>query len=397
MKILTFTTLFPNTCQPRHGIFVEQRLRKLLKSGRVEAKVVAPVPWFPLRTGPFGQYSTYARVPRHEQRGELDVVHPRYVSIPKVGMSVAPLLLARAMRGTINRIIDEGYDFDLIDAHYYYPDGVAAAMLAQEYGKPVVITARGSDLNLFLDFRIPRQWIKWAEQRASATITVSEALKQRLVAQGVAEDRVGVLRNGVDLDTFHPAGRDAVREKLGVCGKMLLSVGNLLESKGQHIAIESITEFRDARLFVIGEGEQRRSLEELAASLGLRDRVTFVGNISQSQLREYYCAADALILMSAREGMPNVLLESMACGTPVIASNVGGVPEIVHDPVAGIVTGDRSVGALRQALTDLFSRQEDRAAVRKYAEQFSWDETTAGQIELFESLVAGANEARPVK
>lgn len=394
MKILTFTTLFPNTCQPRHGIFVEQRLRQLLKSGCVEARVVAPVPWFPLQAGPFGRYATFARVPAQEMRGELDVIHPRYISIPRIGMSLAPFLLARAMRGTINRILDEGYDFDLIDAHYYYPDGVAAAILAQEYRKPVVITARGSDLNLFMNFRVPRQWIKWAEKRASATITVSEALKNLLVAHGVSEERVKVLRNGVDLDTFHPAGRMSLREKLGINGRTLLSVGNLLENKGHHIAIESITEFQDVHLFVIGEGERRRFLEEFASSLGVRDRVTFISNITQMQLREYYCAADALILMSAREGMPNVLLESMACGTPVIANNVGGVPEIVHEPVGGIVTGDRSVGALRQAITEMYSRQEDRAAVRKYAEQFSWDETTRGQIELFERLTAESYEAR---
>jgi len=390
MKILTFSTLYPNVCQPRHGIFVEQRLGKLVNSGQVSAQVLAPVPWFPLRGKYFGLYGTIASVPVREQRDNLQVLHPRYISIPKIGMSIAPLLLARAMRPVVSRIISEGYDFDLIDAHYYYPDGVAAMMLGREYRKPVVVTARGSDINVFLDYKVPAMWIRWAAMHVNATIAVSSALKDRLVANNVPEDRIVVLRNGVDLEVFSPLDRGLIRKKYGINGRMLLSVGNLIESKGHHIAIEAVARTEDACLTIIGEGAMRKSLAHLAESLGAGNRVTFINNMPQERLKEYYCAADALMLISAREGMPNVLLESMACGTPVIATKVGGVPEIVCGPDAGVVVNDRSVDAVVQAINKLFSRKTDRSAVRSYAEKFSWDDTTHGQLKLFKCVIENA-------
>ena len=145
MKILTFSTLFPNSEKPGHGIFVQTRLRHLVASGQVEARVVAPAPWFPFKHPMFGQYARQAKVPRSEVRFGLQVEHPPYLVLPKIGMNVAPLLLAQAAKPAIGRLIDEGFDFDLIDAHYFYPDGVAAAMLARYFNKPLVITARGSD------------------------------------------------------------------------------------------------------------------------------------------------------------------------------------------------------------------------------------------------------------
>jgi hypothetical protein len=148
MKLLTFSTLFPNAVHPSHGIFVETRLRYLMASGKVESRVVAPVPWFPSGNPRFGRYADYARVPAEEQRHGIQISHPRYMLLPKIGMQVAPWLLARSVKAQIGRIIDEGYDFDVLDAHYFYPDGVAAVMLGKYFNKPVVITARGTDINL---------------------------------------------------------------------------------------------------------------------------------------------------------------------------------------------------------------------------------------------------------
>lgn len=388
MNILTVTTLFPNNYQPRHGIFVEQRLGKLVESGRVQSRIIAPVPWFPFRNRCFGRYSLYADVPVREQRNGLEVIHPRFISIPGLSMYLAPLTLARAMYKAAAMIRYGGYDFDLIDAHYYYPDGIAAVMLARKMGKPVVVTARGSDLNVFLGSAIPRAWIMWAERHVNATITVSAALKDRFMKYGVSGDRINVLRNGVDVSLFRPVDRELVRKELGIEGRLLLSVGNLIEGKGHHIAIAALTRLPEIRLVVIGEGEERDSLEKLAIAHGVKERVTFRGNLPQEQLREYYSAADALVLASAREGMPNVLLEAMACGTPVVATPVGGIPEIVCSPDAGIVTGERSVDAFADAINKLFSRKIDRDATRNHAKNFNWDDTTQGQIELFNRITA---------
>ena len=296
MKILTFSTLFPNAERPNHGIFVETRLRYLVASGKVESRVVAPVPWFPFRHPRFGKYAAFARVPQVETRFGIKVTHPRYALPPKIGTTIAPMMLYHASKNAIQRIIDEGYDFDLIDAHYFYPDGVAAIMLGKYFNKPVVITARGTDISFIPRFPIPRHMIQWAARRANASITVCEALRTALIDVGAEASRTFTLRNGVNLELFHPIDRDAQRRKLGLTGFTLLSVGNLVTLKGHDLVIEA-----------------------LAQRLGVSDRVTFIGMLPQADLRDYYNAADSLVLASSREGWANVLLESMACGTPAVS------------------------------------------------------------------------------
>jgi glycosyltransferase involved in cell wall biosynthesis len=381
MKILTFSTLFPNAEKPGHGIFVETRLRHLVASGKVESRVVAPVPWFPLKHERFGHYGRLARVPREETRHAIRVSHPRYPVVPKIGMNVAPALLAQSVKPAIGRIIDEGYDFDLIDAHYFYPDGVAAAMLGKYFNKPVVVTARGSDITLFPQFRLPRTMIRWAAARANAVITVCNALRDEVVALGVDESRVTSLRNGVDLDLFRPTERKE-NDRF-----TLLTVGHLVPVKGQELIIGALPLLPDVRLVIAGDGPDRKKLEALARALNVLDRVRFLGAVPQPQLREHYGAADALVLASSREGWANVLLESMACGTPVVASRVYGTPEVVAAPAAGVLMAERSATGVAHAVRTLRANYPDRAATRRYAEGFSWDDTTAGQIRVFQQAM----------
>jgi len=382
MKILTFSTLFPNREKPGHGIFVETRLRHLVASGRVESRVVAPVPWFPLPNERFGDYAKLARVPRAEVRHGIPVAHPRYPVLPKVGMNVAPVFLAQTVKPAIGRLIDEGFDFDLIDAHYFYPDGVAAAMLGRYFNKPVVITARGSDITLLPRYRLPRRMIQWAAGRAAAIITVCNALRDEVIALGVDPARVVSLRNGVDLDLFRPTERTPGQPFT------LVTVGHLVPVKGQELIIGALPMLPGVRLVVAGDGPRRGMLEALASELGVAERVSFLGAVPQSQLRAHYGAADAMVLASSREGWANVLLESMACGTPVVASRVWGTPEVVAAPEAGILMAERSPQGVADAVDALRANYPDRAATRRYAERFSWDETTAGQLRLFEQVTA---------
>ena len=392
MKLLTFSTLFPNVQRPNHGIFVETRLRYLLASQQVTSRVVAPVPWFPFSHPRFGLYSTYAKVPATEVRHGIDVCHPRYPVIPKVGMVPAPALLAAAMKSTLARIIDEGYDFDVIDAHYFYPDGVAAVMLGRYFNKPVVITARGTDINLVPQYKLPRRMIRWAASHAAGMITVCNALKDEMVGLGIDGARITPLRNGVDLELFQPGDRAALRTALGMRDFTLMSVGHLEPRKGHELPIQALTEMSDVHLWIAGTGPDRATLEELARSIGVQDRVRFLGPLPQSELRRYYGAADALVLASSREGWANVLLESMACGTPVIASNVWGTPEVVAAPEAGVLMPERTPAGVVAALRQLRAAYPSHEATRRYAERFSWDDTTQGQIELFQK-VAGQGRA----
>jgi teichuronic acid biosynthesis glycosyltransferase TuaC len=389
IRIVTFTTLYPNAAQPAHGIFVENRLRHLVASGRVTSRVVAPVPWFPKALTRLSRaYAGYADVPLIEQRHDLKIIHPRFPTVPKFGMTVAPALLFARSLWTLRRLRVESGDFDLIDAHYFYPDGVAALMLGKALGKPVVITARGTDINLIPRYRLPRAMIRYAAREAAGIIAVSQALKDGLVALGIPMSNVRVLRNGVDLDIFRPMCRSDARTRLGLRERTLLSVGHLIERKGHDLVISALPALPKHFLLVVGEGPERPALERLATKLGVADRVRFLGQIAYEALPEVYSAADALVLGSSREGWPNVLLEAMACGTPVVASNIWGNPEVVAQPEAGELMSQRTTSGVVAAVEKLFQSPRDRAATRRYAEGFSWDETTEGQIQLFSEILA---------
>ena len=386
MKILTFTTLFPNQVKPNHAIFVETRLRHLVASGQVEARVVAPVPWFPFSGKRFGQYGDFARVPASEERFGLPVLHPRYPVIPKVGMNFGPALLANAARATVGRMLDEGYDFDLIDAHYFYPDGVAAVKLGKHFNKPVVITARGSDISLIPNFAKPRKMIQWAAANAAAVITVCDALKTELVQLGADPATITPLRNGVDLQRFRQGDRAGLRREIGLDGFTLLSVGHLVELKGHDLAIGALPLLAGVTLLIAGSGVELPRLQALARELKVEQRVRFLGAVPQPELPRYYGAADALVLASSREGWANVLLESMACGTPVVASRVWGTPEVVAAPAAGVLMRERSRQGVADAVQALRADYPTHDDTRRYAEQFSWDSTTAGQLRIFSAI-----------
>ena len=391
MNILLFSTLYPNAEHPHHGIFVENRLRHLLADSGYSAHVVAPVPWFPFQADRFGRYARLARVPKREARHGLTIDHPRYPVIPRLGMTVAPWLLYRSARRALLRLRKEGHRFDLIDAHYFYPDGVAAALLARDFGLPLTITGRGTDLNLIPRYPLCRRQIAWAANRADGLITVCNALADDLAALGPPRDKVTVLRNGVDLSVFRPdsIGARQLRRERGAVRDgepLILSVGHLIDRKGHNLAIDAMARLGRGQLWIVGSGPEEKRLKALAAAQGVAERVQFLGTFPHDQLARVYSAGDVLVLASSREGWPNVLLESMACGTPVVATPVNGSPEVVRDAIAGTVVGDRTPEALAEGLASVLDRAPDRAAVRRYAEAFSWTETSRGQMALFKAI-----------
>ncbi len=389
LKTLLFSTLFPSSVRTGHGIFVETRLRELLKTGAIECKVIAPVPWFPIAGNRFGLYGKFAATPKFEHRHGCDVFHPRYFLPPRIGMNIAPHTLAMGALPAISRLISEGFDFDLIDAHYYYPDGVAAGIIAKKLGKPFVVTARGSDINLIAEFAYPKKLILETAEQAAASIGVSGALVEKLAELGVSRDKLRMFRNGVDLERFQPENKSEARSKIGLsaASKILLSVGNLIELKGHHIAIDALAKLpEDTYLVIAGTGPEHENLEHQAQQLGLSNRVQFAGHVDNQDLKWWYSAADILVLCSSREGWPNVLLEAMACGTPVIATPVGGTPEIIKTSNAGRLMGERSSKALIAAFEDLRASYPKPQVVREYAERFSWRETSCNQLALFKAI-----------
>ena len=382
LSLLTFTTLYPNARQPNHGVFVENRLRHLVATGKARSTVLAPVPW--LQAG---------GVPAQEQRHGLDVYHPRFLTIPRLGMRILPHLLYRAAAPALQRLIDAGSRFDAIDAHYFYPEGVAAVWLGRRFGLPVVITARGSDVTQFPDYRGPRRMILRAAADADALITVSAGLRDALVALGADGGKITVLRNGVDLRVFSPRDRNAARAAYAVDGPVAVSVGALIERKGHELTIEAMACLPGWTLLIAGVGQQRAALLARAEACGVGGRVRLLGAVPHETLALLFSAADVSVLSSSREGWANVLLESMACGTPVVASPIPGNPEVVRTRHAGLIAAARTPQAIADAVARLAADPPGRAETRAYAEQFGWEETSAGQLDIFWRVCRKAREA----
>ena len=395
IRTVLFSTLYPSAARPQHGLFVETRLRELLRTGQVETQVVAPVPWFPFKSAAFGARAAFARTPSEERRHGVRVLHPRYPLLPRFGMSFAPLGLALGARKALARLRAEGFDFDLIDAHYYYPDGVAAALLSRWLDRPFVVTARGSDVNLISRYAIPRGLMRWAACQAAASVGVSRGLVDGLRALGAPGDRLHVMRNGVDLQRFQPLHTGEARQRLGLPpeARILLSVGHLVALKGNHLLLEAAAMLKARGMpcfvVVVGDGPEKPALEQLATALGLAGQVRFAGAIPNEALQIWYSAADALVLASSREGWANVLLESIACGTPVVATRIPGTDEVVTDEAVGELFSPRAADELAAAVLRLFDRAPARSRVRQYAEGFSWDATSLAQLALFETVLDG--------
>lgn len=392
-RVLVFSTLYPNAAQPNHGVFVENRLRHTLALGGISASVVSPVPFFPFSHPMFGRYAPFAKVPEHEVRHGIEVVHPRYLVIPRLSR-LTPYFLYRTALRLVRNMQKQGRKFDVIDAHYFYPDGVAAAWLGRKLKIPVVITGRGTDLTLIPKDAHAQRKIQGAIAQSSAMITVCEDLRRHLLALGAREDRTLTLRNGVDLQQFTPGDRNAARMQFASSRFTWVSVGSLIARKGHHITIEALARSLDCNLLIAGSGPLRAELELLAGRLGVGHRVRFLGDVPHAALPSVYRAADVMVLASDREGWANVLLEAMACGTPVIATNINGTAEVVKAPAAGRLMTARTPEALLAAMSELRRNMPSSQATRAYAELFSWTQTANANKALLTDIGAAGYAGR---
>ena len=369
-KLLVFSTVFPNASQPHHGIFVRERMRGL--PPEAEVRVVAPTPWFPFVSGLRPGFRP--AVPREEVQDGVRVLHPRYLSIPGILKCLDGVFLFLSTLRTLFRL-RKSFPFEAIDAHFIYPEGLAAVLHGRVFRVPVLITLRGM-LPLLVRYRLRRPQLRFALKRAGRLIAVSGSLKQDAVALGTDPARVRVIENGIDPALFAPLDRVAARRSLGLPehGPLLVSVGTLAPRKGFHLVMEAIAGLRpDLRFAIVGgagaEGAMESELRALAARLGIEDRVIFAGPRVRSELAAWYSAADLFVLASGHEGCPNVVIEALACGTPVVATPVGNIPELLEG--VGIVA-EREVPALAAAISEAFSREWDRDAIRARIEPRTW-------------------------
>ncbi|MDR3212621.1 MAG: glycosyltransferase family 4 protein [Azoarcus sp.] len=376
------SSLFPSSVQPNSGLFVRERMFRVAR--RLPLFVVAPTPWFPYQEW-IREYwkKPYFRpgAPEYEEQQGIPVWYPRFLSVPGVFKNCDGWTMALAAHRRFAAMRHAGH-LDLIDAHFGYPDGYAAILIGRRLGVPVTITLRGSEVRLAHDpFLGPK--LREALMGATKVFTVCESLRQFAVDLGVPGERAEVIGNGVDAGRFRPRDRNAARAALGVPldAPVLISVGWLVEGKGYHRVIEVLPElvrrWPGLVYLIVGggspAGNDRAALEAQIERLGLKETVRFLGELPPGDLPGPLSAADVFVLATRSEGWANVFLEAMACGLPVVTTDVGGNREVVSRPELGVVVPFGEPLALEAALDRALSRPWDRAAIRRYAESNSWD------------------------
>jgi teichuronic acid biosynthesis glycosyltransferase TuaC len=385
LRILTFTALYPNKVNPLQGIFVHQRVRHVALRPDNFVEVIAPVPYFPSWL-PVSRWRQFSLIPRVEEIDGVRVHHPRYPLLPGISMPAHGMLMYLASL-PLARGLHRENQFDCIDAHFVYPDGFAAVRIGKSLDLPVVVSARGTDINLYSSFQLIRPMLRWTLMHAAGAIAVSADLKNKMIALGIPEPKIQVISNGVDTVRFQPFDAKSARKQLGLPeeGAVALSVGSLIESKGHHLLIAAVSKLTarvpGLRLYVIGEGVYRAKLEELIREKRLQERVFLPGNRPNEELHLWFCAANISCLMSSREGWPNVVSEALACGTPVLAASVGGIPEIITSPELGMLVEpnvDSIAAGLEQALVKSWNRDE----IARHSRSHSWD-AVAEEVETY--------------
>jgi teichuronic acid biosynthesis glycosyltransferase TuaC len=384
LRVLTLSSLFPQPHRPSFGIFVERQTAGLAARDDVELEVVAPVglPVWPLSR--HRHYAALGSLPATERWKGLAVHRPRFRVWPRFGEAGAAARMARALLPLLKEIRAR-FAFDVIDAEFFWPDGPAAVRLGKALGVPVSIKARGSDVHYWGQRPRVRKQIVAAAREAQGLLAVSAALKADMAALGMPEERIRVHHTGVDLERFRPVDRAAAKAALGVSGALLVTVGHLLGQKGQRLAIEALARLDDATLILVGDGPDRLWLERRAAAPDVAGGVRMLGARPHHELPSLLAAADVMVLPTEREGLANVWVEALACGTPVVTSDVGGAREVIDRPEAGRLV-PRDPAAIAEAVSAILTDPPDQEKVRAAATRFSWDANAAALYEHLKGL-----------
>jgi glycosyltransferase involved in cell wall biosynthesis len=386
MRLLVVTNLFPNPLEPLRSTFNERQIAALARTAPLS--VVCPVSWRAKLA--YRSAGTLARLRACREWNGIPVRYPTYYYVPGVmawsrGWTMTASILGECL-AAVRRDRPQA-----ILATWAFPDGFAAVVVGRLTGLPVVIKVHGTDVENLTVGALRRRLSIWALARARRVVSVSRHLRDELVGHGIPADRVAIVHNGVDAETFQARDRSEARRELGtpLDARIVLFVGSLKVDKGVldlfDPRVVEAAQVAGARIVIIGDGPLRRQCEREIAQRSLESRVALLGGQRPAQIAEWMNAADCLCLPSHHEGRPNVILEALCCGLPVLATGVGGIPEIVNEQ-NGILVGARRPGELARGITAFFARQWDRAAVRRTSPARSWAASAAA----LEKEIAGS-------
>lgn len=377
MKVLLITNLFPNKMEPNRGIFVKQSAVHLAKL--CELVVVAPVNWFPPLLKWPKSMATLRETPREETIDGIRVLHPRWFAVPSFTRLFNGFLMFFGLISCVQRLKNE-FDFDVIYAHWLFPDGFAASLISLIVDKPLLLHAHGCDVNHYFNDRARKLMIMNAIGRARGVSVVSRQIRERLINAGVPAGKISFIPNGIDRSLFRPIPMYEARKKLDLSPEefIFLFIGSFEMVKGVDVLIKALAgclravRRDDVRLYLVGHGSREGLMRALVSEYAISDKVHFVGSVQHTLIPLWMNAANILCLPSIREGIPNVVLESQSCGRPVIASRVGGIPDIINSEDYGLLALPNNVFSLSDALVHGLTKPWDDSVIIMNPMLMSW-------------------------
>lgn len=400
MDVIVLSHMYPKSYSPYGGIFVHEQvaaIKKHLSNGSVT--VISPVPWSPRCLWIRKKWRVYGQAEEKKQEEGIMVYCPRYLVIPGrfffpmqgIFIFISIILLMKKLIKNKPNVI--------LHTHTILPDGLAGIFVKKIFKLPHICTIHGSDINIRPhESKITFLLTRYALKRCDRIVTVSNKLKEKV--QLIAGDlqNISVIYNGADGEKFRPMPKDVVKRRLGIKGnsRIVIFIGNLLPIKGVGYLIRAFSDFLkqhkndNFKLFLIGSGQEREKLVELTKRLDVEANVVFLGRKPHEEIPLWLNIADILVLPSSSEGFPTIIPEAFMCEIPVVASNVGGIPEIIIDGKTGILTKPGDIAGITEGLNLSIKktfRERLILEVRKYSQRFTWSVSASEMLIIYENLL----------
>lgn len=377
---MVVTNLYPNCNEENRGVFIRQLVERL--AGEFEISVICPIPWRPKFL-----VNSSQDIPKQDVINGIKVEYPRHLVIPKMMRFSYGWLMYLALLPVLKRM-HKTSSIDLISAHWLYPDAFGAMKAAKKIHIPIVVHALGCDINEYSKYWLRRIQISQVLKTSDRVVVKSGDLAIQAKRLGAPINNIRTIMNGVDKDKFYPRSMIEARNEIGLSSstKYLLFVGNLQVEKGLVFLLKALPKVveLDFKLLVVGTGPQEKMMCELVESLGISSNVVFLGSLRHDQIPIYLNAVDALCLPSLREGCPNIVLESLSCGTPVLASNVGAVSAMITDSKKGIIVAPEDSSAISDNIPRILALKNENI-VDFYWQ--NWEENAQAITEVFNELI----------
>lgn len=391
MKILFVSSQFPNSIQPDLGVFSLQVVKQF--AVKDEIQVIAPLPTLGMFNfaGDLKRYNTNLNIPTKEIIDNILVYHPKYFAFPAMGFTHHIAMYVSLM--PLIKSIHFDWGIDVINCHWLFPDGVAVQRIGKKLGIPVMLTALGCDLNRYTKRPMRKYVIKNAMNASERVSVLNSDMYEKCIDLGVDSNRLRIIPNGVDLDRFKIQDKKESQIKLGFSGsdRIILFVGSLVEVKNTDTLLKAFKHVlknkTDCKLVLVGSGYLEKDLIKLSQLLGIETSVSFIGQVNHEKLTVWMNAADCLCLPSIREGHPNVMMEALACGIPVVASSVGSLPDFINIYNGCLIDSPLDCEEMAEKLLTCLKRSYDRKLIRSSVENYSWSNCAQSYLDALRCLI----------